>query len=65
MKNALSPAMPTGTTESHGLTKREYTAIEAMSALIKAYGVSNTQDPLEIRRLAYEHADAMLAKEPL
>jgi hypothetical protein len=32
MKNSLSPARPTGTNEWHGKTKREYVAIEAMSA---------------------------------
>jgi hypothetical protein len=32
MKNSLSPARPTGTNEWHGQTKREYVAIEAMSA---------------------------------
>ena len=40
MKNALSPSMPTGTTDWHGLTKREYVAVEAMSALIKVYSQS-------------------------
>ena len=64
MKNSLSPSMPTGRTDWHGLTKREYVAIEAMSALIKAYGASNAKDPNHIKMLPYQYSDAMLSDEP-
>ena len=64
MVNALSPAVPTGTSDWHGLTKREYVAIKAMSALIKAYGASNAKDPNHIKMLPYQYSDAMLSDEP-
>ena len=67
MKNVVSPAMPTGTSDWHGLTKREYVATEAMTALIKAYGVTgkkDIKDPSDIKILAYRYADAMLHNEP-
>jgi hypothetical protein len=67
MKNSLSPSMPTGTNEWHGLTKREYVAIEAMSALIKVYGAKGEghhKDPTNLKKLAYQYADKMLNHEP-
>jgi hypothetical protein len=67
MKNALSPSMPTGTNEWHGLTKREYVAIEAMTALINVYGSKGEgrhKDPSKMKKLAYEYADKMLNHEP-
>jgi hypothetical protein len=68
MKNSLSSARPTGTNEWHGLTKWEYVAIKAMSALIKVYGTkgeANHKDPTKMKNLAYEHADKMLNHKPL
>jgi hypothetical protein len=67
MKNALSPSMPTGRTDWHGLTKREYVAIEAMTALINVYGSKGEgshKDPTKMKNLAYEYADKMLNHEP-
>jgi|GEM_PF-3356652 hypothetical protein len=34
MKSSLSSPMPTGTNEWHGLTKREYVAIEEIGQLL-------------------------------
>ncbi|MFT7375203.1 MAG: hypothetical protein ACI9EP_000773 [Oceanospirillaceae bacterium] len=67
MKNSLSPSMPTGTNEWHGLTKREYVAIEAMTALINVYsakGEGHHKDPAQIKVLTYAYADKMFNHEP-
>jgi hypothetical protein len=67
VKSSLSPAKPTGRTDWYGLTKREYIAIAAMSALIKVYGSKgegNHKDPTKMKMLAYEYADKMLNHEP-
>jgi hypothetical protein len=67
MKNSLQPALPTGTNEWHGFTKREYVAIEAMTALINVYGTKGEghhKDPSKMKKLAYEYADKMLNHEP-
>jgi hypothetical protein len=67
MKSSLSPARPTGRTDWHDLTKREYVAIEAMSALIKVYGSKGEghhKGPTKMKNLAYEYADKMLNHEP-
>jgi hypothetical protein len=61
-------AISTGTNEWNGLTKREYVAIEAMSALIKVYGAKaegHHKDPTSLKKLAYANMVNALESAPI
>jgi hypothetical protein len=63
MKNPLSPSMPMGTTDWHGLTKREYVETKGMSAWINKYGAKSERhykDLAYMKMSAYEYVRAAL-----
>jgi hypothetical protein len=65
MKNPLSPSMPMGTTDWHGLTKREYVETEGMAAWINKYGTKSERhfkDLAYMKMSAYEYVRASLVQ---
>ena len=65
MKNSLSPSTPMGTTDWHGLTKREYVETEGMGARINKYGAKSERhfkDLAYLKMSAYEYVGAALVQ---
>jgi hypothetical protein len=65
MKNSLSPSTPMGTTDWHGLTKREYVETEGVGAWINKYGAKSERhykDLAFMKMSAYEYVRAALVQ---
>jgi hypothetical protein len=65
MKNSLSPSMPMGTTDWHGLTKWEYVETKGMGARINKYGAKSERHYKNLAHMkmsAYEYVCAALVQ---
>jgi len=65
MKNSLSPSTPMGTTDWHGLTKREYVETEGVGAWINKYGAKSERhykDLAFMKMSAYKYVRAALVQ---
>ena len=65
MKNSLSPSTPMGTTDWHGLTKREYVETEGVGAWINKYGAKSERHYKNLAHMkmsAYEYVCAALVQ---
>jgi hypothetical protein len=65
MKKSIPQSTPMGTTDWHGLTKREYVETEEMGARINKYGAKSERhykDLSYMKMSAYEYVGAALVQ---